>query len=58
MESAVNQLMLELDDFDGYFSEAGITSMHGGFGSLDHKEWLIWHGKHFAHHLRQFRLIP
>ncbi len=54
--AAVNQLLAELTDFDQYFSEPGITSIHSGFGPMDHSEWLIWHSKHFTHHLVQFGL--
>ncbi|WP_183560235.1 DUF1569 domain-containing protein [Mucilaginibacter sp. SP1R1] len=55
--AAVNQLMAELDAFDQYFKEPGATAIHGGFGPMNHQEWLIWHGKHFTHHLKQFGLI-
>lgn len=58
IETAINALMLELDAFDQYFKEPGITAIHGGFGPMNYKEWLIWHGKHFAHHFKQFGLIP
>ncbi len=55
---AVTQLMAELDDFDVYFKEPGATAVHFWYGPLDHHEWLIWHGKHFTHHLTQFGLWP
>ena len=55
--TAVDQLMLELEAFDRYFEQPGITAIHGGFGPMNHHEWLIWHGKHFTHHLKQFGLI-
>jgi hypothetical protein len=58
MQTAIKQLMKELDDFDQYFKESGITSVHSGFGPMNHQEWLIWHSKHFIHHLKQFRLLP
>ncbi len=57
IETAINQLMIELHEFDHYFKEPGITCIHGGFGPMDHNEWVIWHNKHFSHHLRQFNLI-
>ena len=53
---AVDHLMEELEDFDWYFKEPGVTSVHGGFGPLNHEEWVIYHGKHFTHHLKQFGL--
>lgn len=55
--AAVDQLMLELEAFDRYFQQPGITAIHGGFGPMNHQEWLIWHGKHFTHHMKQFGLI-
>ncbi|MGF7038731.1 DUF1569 domain-containing protein [Mucilaginibacter lappiensis] len=57
IETAIDQLMKELDAFDQYFKEPGTTAIHGGFGPMNYKEWLIWHGKHFAHHFKQFGLI-
>jgi hypothetical protein len=57
LETAVNQLMTELADFDRYFKKPGTVAIHGGFGPMDYNEWLIWHGKHFTHHLKQFGLI-
>jgi hypothetical protein len=58
LELAIEQLMAELNDFDIYFKTPGITSIHGGFGPMDYNEWLIWHGKHFTHHLKQFGVWP
>ncbi|QNK63368.1 DUF1569 domain-containing protein [Pedobacter sp. PAMC26386] len=57
LTTAVNQLMIELTDFDRYFDKPGTLVIHGGFGAMDYNEWLIWHGKHFTHHLEQFGLI-
>ncbi|MEN5055603.1 DUF1569 domain-containing protein [Sphingobacterium kitahiroshimense] len=54
---ATNQLMSELRDFDKYFEEPGKTEIHGAFGPMTYQEWLIWHSKHFYHHLKQFGLI-
>jgi len=57
LSGAIQQLMAELDDFDQYFMKPGRTAVHGGFGPMNYKEWLIWHSKHFYHHLQQFDLI-
>ncbi|MGZ3754396.1 MAG: hypothetical protein ACXVAY_16340 [Mucilaginibacter sp.] len=57
LPAAINQLMIELAVFDQYFKTPGITSVHSGFGPLNHTEWVIWHDKHFAHHFIQFGLI-
>jgi hypothetical protein len=52
--NAINQLMIELADFDEYFEKSGMTAIHGGFGPMNYEEWIIWHSKHFKHHLKQF----
>ncbi|MDN3547155.1 hypothetical protein [Mucilaginibacter aquaedulcis] len=57
MVAAINALVQELDAFDQYFLQPGAVAIHGGFGPMNHEEWLIWHGKHFAHHFTQFGLI-
>lgn len=57
LHTAIEQLMAELEDFDRYFKTAGTVVNHGAFGPMDYNEWLIWHGKHLAHHFRQFGLI-
>ena len=57
IETAMIQLLKELDDFDEYFKEPGITAIHGGYGAMNYNEWLIWHNKHFTHHLKQFNLF-
>ena len=57
LETAIGQLLIELKAFDRYFEQPGATAIHGGFGPLNHEEWLIWHGKHFTHHFKQFGLI-
>ncbi|NQX38774.1 oxepin-CoA hydrolase / 3-oxo-5,6-dehydrosuberyl-CoA semialdehyde dehydrogenase [Pedobacter steynii] len=54
--TAIRQLMKELDDFDKYFSDPETTAVHGAFGPMNYDEWLIWHSKHFTHHLNQFGL--
>ena len=57
LQTAIDQLMIELEAFDRYFAAPGITAMHAGFGPMNHHEWLLWHGKHFTHHFKQFSLI-
>lgn len=57
LSAAIHQLMIELTVFDHYFKTPRITSIHSGFGPLNHAEWLTWHNKHFAHHFIQFGLI-
>ncbi|MEN0052734.1 MAG: hypothetical protein AAGC65_03660 [Mucilaginibacter sp.] len=57
MAAAINALVQELNAFDKYFLQPGAIAIHGGFGPMNHQEWLMWHGKHFAHHFKQFGLI-
>ncbi|MGF7075802.1 hypothetical protein [Mucilaginibacter sp. R-33] len=57
LETAINQLMKELDTFDRYFNTPDVKVIHGAFGPMDYYEWIIWHGKHFTHHLKQFGVI-
>lgn len=56
IETATKQLFIELDGFIHYFSTPGRISIHPGYGPMNYAEWLIWHGKHFDHHFRQFGL--
>lgn len=58
MQAAIDQVITELEDFDAYFKTPGLTTVHGGFGPLTYQEWVIYHGKHFTHHLKQFGLFP
>ncbi len=57
MEAAITALNKELDDFEKYFKTEGITSVHPGFGELTYHEWLVFHGKHFTHHFKQFGIF-
>lgn len=57
LAEAIAALNKELDDFHHYFKTEGITSIHPGFGALTYKEWLIFHGKHFTHHCKQFGIF-
>ena len=58
LQSALQQLAVELDDFDQYFRIPGAKATHPLFGPLNYMEWLIWQNKHFSHHLRQFQMLP
>jgi len=53
---AIAALNSELDTFEKYFAIEGAIAVHPGFGALQYKEWLVFHGKHFTHHLKQFGL--
>lgn len=58
LHEATQQLMLELDRFDQFLAKPGSTAIHGTYGPMNHAEWVIWHSRHFRHHLKQFGLLP
>lgn len=58
LESAIIKLLQELREFDHHFTaNPGITEMHPGMGAFNYEEWVIFHNKHFTHHLEQFGLL-
>jgi hypothetical protein len=57
LETAIIELNNELDAFELFFKTEGIMATHFEFGPMTYKEWIIWHGKHFAHHFKQFGLL-
>lgn len=57
LETAILELNKELDEFELFFKPQGITATHFEFGPMDYNEWIIWHGKHFTHHFKQFGLL-
>lgn len=58
LEEAKKNFNKELDDFEAFFAaNPEATFIHPRLGSLNYKEWIVFHNKHFTHHFRQFRLI-
>jgi hypothetical protein len=57
LTTAILALNKELDAFEHFFKTEGITATHFEFGPMTYKEWIIWHGKHFTHHFKQFGLL-
>ena len=57
LATAISRLKEEIEIFEAYFKKPGQTSIHGAFGPMNYMEWILWHGKHFAHHFRQFGLL-
>lgn len=57
METSLDRLYSEIDGFEKFY-EAGPTvkKIHPVFGPLDKRQWIIFHNKHFTHHLKQFDL--
>ncbi|MBE7177646.1 MAG: DUF1569 domain-containing protein [Mucilaginibacter polytrichastri] len=58
LDTAIAQLMRELDAFDAFLAPPGSTVIHGAYGPMDHAEWVIWHSRHLRHHLKQFGALP
>ena len=59
LEEAKSIFATELNRFHDYFkSNPEATLMNPSLGLLSHKEWLVFHTKHFKHHFKQFSLLP
>lgn len=58
LDEAKKELMNALDTFDQYYQiNPQQSHIHPSLGALNHNEWVIMHGKHFAHHFGQFGLM-
>ena len=57
LENSILELNKELDAFEDFFKNEGITATHFEFGPMNYQEWITWHGKHFTHHFKQFGLL-
>ncbi|MBL7683763.1 MAG: DUF1569 domain-containing protein [Flavipsychrobacter sp.] len=58
LQDALNELKTELHHFaDYYAANPSATHIQPRLGALKHDEWIIFHGKHFTHHFKQFGLI-
>jgi hypothetical protein len=58
LTTAIDQLRAELNDFDLFFGDHPLAkTVNPVMGPLDHKEWIIFHNKHFTHHFKQFNLL-
>lgn len=57
LATSILELNKELDSFECFFQNEGNLAMHFEFGPMNYAEWLIWHGKHFTHHFKQFGLL-
>jgi hypothetical protein len=59
LTAAVTAALLNLDEFFAqYAQQPASMAVHRAFGNLNYQQWLVFHFKHFHHHLRQFGLIP
>jgi hydroxymethylglutaryl-CoA reductase len=57
LELAIDELILELVDFEEFFEVEGRTTVHPYYGALNFEQWKKMHSKHFTHHFEQFDLI-
>lgn len=57
IEEAITALNKELDAFDNHFQKNGATVVHPSMGALSYEEWILFHSKHYTHHLKQFGLF-
>ena len=57
LEASIFELNKELDAFEHFFKTEGTMATHFEFGPMNYGEWVIWHGKHFTHHFKQFGLL-
>lgn len=58
LKEAIGNLKVQLEEFDNYFVlNKDSTPMNPVAGELDHKEWIVFHNKHFKHHFKQFNLL-
>jgi hypothetical protein len=57
LATSILELNNELDSFECFFKNKANMATHFEFGPMNYAEWLIWHGKHFTHHFKQFGLL-
>jgi len=58
LELAKEDLLIEIENFELFFKKnPEAKPMNITFGPLNYEEWIIFHNKHFTHHLTQFGLI-
>jgi hypothetical protein len=58
LDEAKENLNKELDDFETYHANhPDALFIQPRLGKLNHREWIVFHNKHFTHHFKQFGLI-
>jgi len=58
VEAAIEKLESEIDKFHQYFNDnPGILVVNPVVDEIGYEDWVIFHNKHFKHHLAQFDLI-
>ena len=58
LEEAIEKLKKEINDYILFFeNNPGANPVNVTFGELNKEEWIVFHKKHFTHHLSQFGLM-
>jgi oxepin-CoA hydrolase/3-oxo-5,6-dehydrosuberyl-CoA semialdehyde dehydrogenase len=58
LAEAIDRLEDTMNVFFSYYrQDPSAQNLHPAFGLLNFQEWIILHGKHVRHHLRQFGLL-
>ena len=58
IEAAIDKLENEIDKFHQYFeANPEILVVNPVVDEIGYEDWIIFHNKHFKHHLNQFNLI-
>jgi hypothetical protein len=58
LNEAIEKLKNEIDDHILFFgNNPGANPVNVTFGELNKEEWIVFHKKHFTHHLSQFGLL-
>jgi oxepin-CoA hydrolase/3-oxo-5,6-dehydrosuberyl-CoA semialdehyde dehydrogenase len=58
IDTAKAELKNEIVSFENYFRQnPNATPNNPTYGPLNYEEWIVFHNKHFTHHLTQFGLI-
>lgn len=58
LEESKEKLLKHLDFFHAYFKQnPDAAPVNPSLGVLNHKEWIVFHSKHFLHHFKQFGLV-
>lgn len=55
LQAAIDEFKAELEYFNNYYREnPEAKHIQPRLGALSYSEWIIFHGKHFMHHFKQF----
>lgn len=57
LELAIDEFTEEWIDFETFFNEDNVTSLHPYYGNLNFSQWKKLNSKHLTHHFKQFGLL-